>query len=209
MRRRSPSLSALLVAGALVAVGCSAGGDEPLTPAATVGTAPAPPPTSLPPVDPAVIPADPAEIDERYVQAVVDALFAVDAKATEIFVETKTLDQRAIDYLAAIYVGEELDRQADAWFKTFARGSQTLLPGPLRNDVTRLVSVSPDCTFIAVERDYSLTSTSGTPPRTVYLGLSPKAPDDDPMNLNPTAWVLFSDGFNVDGSQPEDPCTTT
>jgi hypothetical protein len=39
-------------------------------------------------IDVATIPADPAQIDEAYVQAVVDTLFEVDAKATKIFVET-------------------------------------------------------------------------------------------------------------------------
>ena len=57
------------------------------------------------------------------VQAVVDALFAVDAEATKIFVETRNpTDERVIDYLEAIYVPEELDRQLNQWFKSLARG---------------------------------------------------------------------------------------
>ncbi|MDQ3353224.1 MAG: hypothetical protein M3507_01835 [Actinomycetota bacterium] len=68
----------------------------------------------------------------------VDALYAVDAQATKIFVETKELDERAIDILRSIYLPEELDRQVDSWFQTLAQGSDTLVSGALGNDVQRL-----------------------------------------------------------------------
>ncbi len=193
-------LSALLLAG-----GCSDGG-EPPPPAATVpsevttsSTEPAP--------NPAVIPDDPAEIDEEYVQAVVDELFAVDAKATEIFVTTKTLDERAIDYLEAIYVGEELEQQEDVWFQALALRGDQLKVGTLKNEVRRIIDVSSDCVFFEVERDYSETTTIESPPRNiVYLGLTPKRQEHDPERLNPTAWVLFTSSVATDGSQPENPC---
>jgi hypothetical protein len=189
----------------LVASGCSNDAEQP-PPAATVpsevttsSTAPAAP-------DPAVIPEDLSEIDEAYVQAVVDELFAVDAKATEIFVTTKTLDERAIDYLEAIYTDEEAERQVDVWFQTLARGSETLLPGALVNDVTRLIHVARDCVYVEVEVDYSKTTSRDVPTAPNYLGLTPKQENDDSGGLNPTAWMLFMDGVNVDGSEPENPC---
>jgi hypothetical protein len=162
--------------------------------------------TTARPIDPAVIPTDPADIDETYVQAVVDALFEVDAKATKIFVETKAPDDRAVEYLRAIYLQDELDEQVDVWFTSLARGSDTLLPGALRNEIIRFVGRAEDCLFFEVERDYSRTTSRDAPSRRVYLGLTPKQADDDPQGFNPTAWMLFSDGFNEDGSQPEDPC---
>jgi hypothetical protein len=200
MRRTLALLLALMLAS-----GCSNDADQP-PPAATVpsevttsSTAPAAP-------DPAVIPDDLAEIDEAYVQAVVDELFAVDAKATEIFVTTKTLDERAIDYLEAIYVAEELDQQVDVWFRTLARGSDTLLPGSLGHEITRIINPGPKCVFVEAQRNYAKTTTQEVPPRPVYLGIVPKRETDDPEGLNPTAWVLFTDGFNADGSEPENPC---
>jgi hypothetical protein len=200
MRRTLALLFTLLVAS-----GCSNDAEQP-PPAATVpsevttsSTAPAAP-------DPAVIPEDLAEIDEAYVQAVVDELFAVDAKATEIFVTTKTLDERAIRYLEAIYVGEELDQQVDVWFQTLAKGSDTLLPGMLRNDVQRIIDVASDCVFFEVKVDYSETTTRNVPSATNFLGITPKEVGDDPNTVNPTAWMLFTDGFNLDGSEPENPC---
>ncbi|MDP9019553.1 MAG: hypothetical protein M3N25_01920 [Actinomycetota bacterium] len=199
MRRTLALLSALLLVG-----GCSDGGEQP-PPAATL---PSEVPTSStePAPDPAVIPDDPAAIDEQYVQAVVDELFAVDAKATEIFVTTKTLDERAIDYLEAIYTEEEAEHQIDVWFQTLGKGSETLLPGTLVNDVTRVIDVARDCVYVEVEVDYSGTTTRDVPTSPNYLGLTPKQEGDDPEALNPTAWMLFMNGINLDGSEPENPC---
>ncbi len=201
MRRTLVLLSALLLAG-----GCSNDGEQP-PPAATVPSevttssmAPASP-------DPAVIPDDLAEIDEDYVQAMVDELFAVDAKATEIFVTTRSpLDERAIVYLEAIYTEEEAEQQIDAWFQTLATGSDDLLPGALVNDVTRVIAVAADCVYVEVEVDYSETTTRNEPTSSSYLGLTPKGPRDDPQGLNPTAWMLFMNAVNLDGSEPENPC---
>jgi hypothetical protein len=180
---------------------CGSGGDDDLGPAATIGPGPTTTSTTARPVDVAVIPEDPAEIDEAYVQAVVDALFAVDAQATKIFVETQQLDEEAIDILRSIYVGDELNQQIDVWSQTL--DSETLLSGALDHEVTRLIQVFEDCVFFAAERDYSLTSSEPSPARVVYLGISPKPSGDD---LNPTGWVLFTDGFNADGSEPENAC---
>ncbi len=200
MRRTLALLSALMLAG-----GCSDDGGQP-PPAATVPSEVTTPSTAPEAPDPAVIPEDPAEIDEAYVQAVVDELFAVDAKAGEIFIATRDLDERAIDYLEAIYVGEELEQQVDVWFQTLAKGSDTLSPGVLRNDVQRIIGVAPDCVFFQVKVDYSETTTRNVPPATNYLGITPKHAGDDPNNMNPTAWMLFTNGFNLDGSEPENPC---
>ncbi len=193
-------LSALLLVG-----GCSDGGEQP-PPAATL---PSEVPTSStePAPDPAVIPDDPAEIDEQYVQAVVDELFAVEAKAAEIFIVTRDLDERAMAYLEAIYIGEELEQQKNVWFQDLALRADELRPGVRRTDVQRVVDVKADCVFLEAERDYSETTTREAPPKQiVYLGLTPKLEGDDPEGLNPTGWMLFTSGLSEDGSEPENPC---
>ncbi len=201
MRRSFPLFSALFI---LVAA-CSGGGTD-LGPSATLGTAPTTATTSPAP-DPSVIPADPAAIDEAYVQAVVDALFAVDAKATKIFVETKDItNEEALSYLDAIFVGEEREQQLSAWFQTLALRPDEVLSGALIHNVDRIIDVAPDCVFLEVERDFSETTTNDAPISITYLGLTPKRDGDDPDRLNPTAWMVFSDGFNVNGSEPENPC---
>jgi hypothetical protein len=189
-----------------VASGCSNDAEQP-PPAATVpsevttsSTAPAAP-------DPAVIPEELAEIDEAYVQAVVDELFAVDAKATEIFVTTKRPDERGIDYLKAIYVGEELDQQVNVWFQALALRGDELKVGTLKNKVLSITGVGSDCIFFLVERDYSETTTRPNPPqRSIYLGLTPKREGHDGEGLNPTAWVIFTSSVASDAPPPEDPC---
>ncbi len=204
MHRSFPLFSALSVV-ALVAGACS-GGQSDLGPSATLGTAPT---TSASErvIDPSVIPADPADIDEAYVQTVVDALFEVDAKATKIYVETKDVtNKEALSYLDAIFVGDEREQQLNAWFQTLALRPDEVLPGALIHDVRRIIDVASDCVFLEVERDFSHTTTNDAPLSTIYLGLTPKRAGDDPDDLNRTAWMVFTDGFNVDGSEPENPC---
>ncbi len=205
--RRSLWLFSALSLSALLVVACSSDEDEALGPTATLATAPPTPagPGEAPP-DPSVIPEDPADIDEDYVQAVVDALFAVDAKATEIFVTTGELDEEGIEYLEAIYVPEELDRQVDIWRQTLEGGTQTLLPGALQQDVRRIIDVTRDCVYVEAESDFSETTVRQVEPQTVYLGLTPKIATDDQARINPTSWMLFMDGVNSDGLEPENPC---
>ena len=57
-----------------------------------------------------------------------------------------------------------------------------------------------------VQRDYSMTTSRDAPERAMYLGLTPKLQGDDPNHVNPTAWMLFMDGLNADGTEPENPC---
>jgi hypothetical protein len=171
-----------------------------------VGPPPTTTSTTARPIDPAVIPTDPADIDEAYVQAVVDALFKVDAKATEIFVETQRLEPEAIEYLRAIYVPEEVDRQINIWGQDLALRGDELLVGTLGNDVQRVIDVKSDCVYVEVRRDYSATTTRKSEKRSTYLGFTPKVEADDSERLNPTTWMMFMDGLNADGSEPDNPC---
>jgi hypothetical protein len=191
---------------AALAGACRSGDDEDLGPAATIGPGPTTTSTIARPVDVAVIPDDPAEIDEAYVQAVVDALFAVDAQAGQIFVETRQLDEEAIDILRSIYVPEELDRQVNIWGQDLALRGDQLLPGTLHNDVQRVIDVAVDCVYAEVLRDYSDTTTREAPAREIYLGLTPKLEGEDQAARNETAWMLFMDGLNPDESEPKNPC---
>ena len=206
MLRRLPLLSALLVVG-LTLPACSAGGsEEPLGPAGTVGTAPTTTTTAPEVPNPAVIPDDPADIDEEYLQAVVDALYAVDAQAARIFIETKRVDERAVDIIKSIYVPNEHARQVDTWRQSVQIRPEELLPGTLSNDVQRVIDVVSDCVYLEVLRDYSETTTLDVDPRRIYLGLTPKVEGDDLNGMNPTAWMVFMDGSNRDGSEPGNPC---
>ncbi len=185
---------------------CGSGGDDDLGPAATIGPGPTTTSTVARPVDVAVIPEDPADIDEAYVQAVVDALFAVDAQATKILVETQQLDEEAIDILRSIYVPDELAQQLDGWVQALALRADELSPGALRHDVQAVLGKSEDCVFFRVERDFSETTTNEAPTSLTYLGITPKLETDDPEHLNPTAWMLFNDSISLDGPETRNPC---
>ena len=189
----------------LCASACSEG-EAALGPAGSLGTAPTTTSTTAREIDPAVIPDDLADIDEAYVQVVVDALFEVDAKATEIFVETKRLEPAAIDILRGIYLPEEVDRQIYFWEQDLALRSDELLPGVLHNDVQRVIDVTEDCVYVEVESDYSEVTRRDAPPSLNYLGLTPRIEGDDPAGLNPTKWMMFMDGIELDGSEPKNPC---
>jgi hypothetical protein len=158
--------------------------------------------------DPFAIPDDPADIDEAYLQRVVDALYAVDAMATRKIVASRALSDAETRFLRAIFLEEEYDQQVDGWQQTLARGPGMFRdpPGALAHDVTRLITVAPDCIYLEALRDFGAVTARDVEVSAVYLGLTPKRSPDDPGGLNPTPWMLFSDGFNLDGSVPEDPC---
>jgi hypothetical protein len=81
-----------------------------------------------------------------------------------------------------------------------------LLAGVLRNDVQRIIDVADDCLYVHVASDYSEVTTRVVPPTSNYLGLTPKIAGDDPEGRNPTAWMMFMDGINADGGEPDNPC---
>ncbi|CAN5716586.1 hypothetical protein BH24ACT2_BH24ACT2_05500 [soil metagenome] len=189
----------------LCASACSEG-EAALGPAGSLGTAPTTTSTTARIIDPAVIPEDLADIDEAYVQVVVDALFEVDAKATEIFVETQEVDEDAVDILRGIYLPEEVERQVNIWEQDLALRSDELLVGVLHNDVQRVIDVTEDCVYVEVRTDYSDVTTRDAPLRSIYLGLTPKIDGDDSQQVNPTSWMLFMDGLDEDESEPENPC---
>lgn len=76
------------------------------------------------------------------------------------------------------------------------------------NDVQQVIDVRPDCVYVEVEVevDYSDVTTNPRGRLHNYLGLTPKIDSDDPQGRNPTAWMLFMNAVNLDGSQPENPC---
>jgi hypothetical protein len=193
------------VAVLLCASACSEG-EAALGPAGSLGTAPTTTSTTAREIDPAVIPDDLADIDEAYVQVVVDALFEVDAKATKIFVETQEVDEDAVDILRGIYVSDEVDRQIYIWSQDLTLRGNELLPGVLHNDVVRVIEVSENCVYVEVESDYSDVTSREAPLKSNYLGLTPKIDGDDPEGLNPTGWIMFMNGVEPDGSEPKNPC---
>jgi hypothetical protein len=169
--------------------------------------------TAAEPADPFAIPDDPADIDEAYVQRVVDALYAVDAAAAEQILAARAVTPQATQLLSSIFVGEELDLQSKGWSDLLSRpGSvETFRPGrhSLRHRVEEIVGRSDSCLFVRAIRSYEDVSLEPPEDQEVFLALRGVAADEDPSDLNPTPWVLFTAGVQLDPAVPPgDPCDT-
>ncbi|MGH9152382.1 MAG: hypothetical protein ACRD03_08310 [Acidimicrobiales bacterium] len=200
MRRRS----VLVVAwAAALAAGCSPG-DASLPPEPTVPTAPSST-TSTTVVDVSAIP---EVIDEAYLNRVLAALDAVEARATELIVANKALVPEAAEILNSVYADDRFSAHADAWVEALVDDPalSSVRAGSRRTTVERVITAGPTCVWSEVRRDYSETTATPQPLQTEYVALRPLDPSNDPNQHNSTAWMITVDGFNADGSEPVDPC---
>ena len=195
-----------LVVGISVLAGCSNGDGtaaDPTVPTAAVTTAE--PATTVPDVS-----SIPATIDEPYLNAVLAALDEVDGQATRLIYATKKFTPEAADLLNAIYSDEETDRHANAWIAGLSRDPQLSSikpnPGNRQTTVSRLITVTSTCVWMAVDRDHTADSVVAAAPRVEYVALRPLDRSNDPERRNPTAWMIAADGFNADGSEPGNQC---
>lgn len=202
MRRALCLVFAVLVLGACSDDGA---GDDP---SATVPTAPTT--TSTTASDPYAVP---AVIDAAYLDLVLAALEQVDGDVARIVVQEGYLVPAAVDRIQAIYALDEANEQLRLWGHAIREGLDAVLKQPPGNRVThvrRIVEVVEDkCVFAEVVRDYKAVARDPDPPRTSYIALSRLQPQADPMDLNPTPWVISFAGLNEDGSQPESPCNAS
>lgn len=197
-------LAALGAAVAVLLAGCSGEGEGNASPtlpssASTTSTTTAPDVSVIPEV-----------IDEAYLDAVLAALDEVEGEAARIIVATKRLPPDAVDRLNAIYSDEEFQFQIETWVSAFAKDPQLSsikpVPANRRTTVRRIITASPDCVWMEVERDDSESSAVPVTPRTEYVALRPLDRSNDPRKFNPTAWMIGVEGFNEDGSEPGNQC---
>ena len=149
-------------------------------------------------------------VDEAYLNAVLAALDEVDGQAIRMIYATKRFTPEAADLVNAIYSDEETDRRANGWVSALVEDPELRSirpdPGNRRSTVSRIITSSPACVWMAVERDHALDSVDPEPPRTEYVALRPLDRSNDPKGKNPTAWMITSDGFNPDGVEPGNQC---
>src|SRR5207248_3854453 len=79
-------------------------------------------------------------------------------------------------------------------------------PGPVKDNVQRVLSANSSCIFATTTRDYSALQTAPEPSRTTYVTLRTRTPQDDPSNLNPTPWVIDFFGYNNNGAPVANSC---
>lgn len=202
---------AVLVVLWLSAASCSSSSSSDdggaLGPDATIGSSS---PSSTEAPDPYAIPDDPADIDEAYVQRVVDALYEVDGEATSLFLADAGVTDEAVDRLRAVYSGETFDEQLAGWEQLVQDPSRLAAfrdpPGALRHSVIRVVERTDDCVTVEAERTYERVLLTPGDPSLVFLGLEARD-SSAPRDMNRTPWVLFADGLLPTGQAvPEGVC---
>lgn len=186
---------------ALAGLGACGGSDTPSSAGATVPKAT----STTTPADPYAVP---PTIDAAYLNKVFAALERVDGDATRLILQSKMLPPPAAQRLASIYGEEEFRQQTNLWLDLVTEGLTGFLPlpGDRATAVSEVVTAKPDCVFVAVKRDYSAITGSVGAGRTIYVELRPLDPVRDKFDFNPTPWMVDSEGYNTDGSVPDNPC---
>ena len=190
--RKVAAVIAAGIAAAMVMLGACASPPEPSTPAAAPPTAAppdgAPTPTESP-TDPYAIP---EQIDEAYVERVLEGLGESYARAARLTQSAGHVTAEARAILRSTH-GDESFRDAVADFETAAssgpgvafRSSLT----PLRAKVVRLQDAQQGCLFALVVQDASGLF-DGAREEELYIQLVPKPEQAGAADLNPTPWVI-------------------
>lgn len=208
-----------LVVPAVILVGCSreTGG---ATPAATLGaassetaSAPAQPPTETESEasDPYAIPADPADIDEAYVERVLTELTRPISAATRMIVRKNRVTSGAKRVLASTHRGEALagilDAYRDALKASVAKDIFSASAEPVGIKVRRIVGATKTCVFAVAMQDTSGLAKQEIEPFPTYYQIEAKASGDDPEGRNPTPWMIVVDALpRDDGREYRNPC---
>ena len=193
-KRRATLAMTLLLA----ATACGGGGDgEGATPTAPEGprsTTSSSTTTTTEPVDPSVVPDDLEDIDEEYVEAVLNAHNRVIGDALRLQLEGADISE-IMDRYNAIYVPEVADLLlTDALGEDEAALSDYKRPpGDASTTVVSVSEVSADCIAATVEQDTSAFLLEPPPPFVAEVVLRRVDSVSDGSGLNPTAWM--SEGF--------------
>lgn len=205
-------IAGFVVLAALTA-GCSSEQSEsPAAPAPTA--APSSAPTSPEPSespDPYAIPENPADIDEAYVERVLEALSESTAAAAREIAREGRVTAAARTELATAHRGPALA----GILRAFRRAVRTGEPHRFFSAQATAVDVTVDeilsadraCIFALVTEDTNSLGGQEVEPFPTYYHLGLKETGDDPAGRNPTPWMIEGDGPPLPkGKEYEDPC---
>jgi hypothetical protein len=160
------------------------------------------------PDDPFAIP---DEIDEAYVQSVLDELFAVRSEALRLSVAANgetTIPEEAQPLIPAVHSGPLLARALEN-FEQIVRAEnidEAFLPpsemGDERLVVFRIFESGDNCIVVTGNYDQSETARVPLPEGSLSLVSLTRAPDDVDSALNPTPWRLHDETMLVVGDEP-------
>lgn len=206
--RRPWALTAVAVALVASMVACSPEA-EPRGPAAAPPTAP--PTTEASPTAEATEAdefAIPDEIDEAYVERVLDALDESHTAAVEEVANAGRVTNAARSHLEASYRDEAAERVLDG-FKLVLRGRTNVTfkraPTGTTFEVKEIESATPACIFVLVSQDPSGLVDVPVEPFDAYYHLVSEGPSSE---INPTPWLIAADAEPPEGGKKfRDPCS--
>jgi hypothetical protein len=199
-------VAALLAAGVLAA--CSSGDPAPTdtfepiaSPTATdTPTEDATPTETTVAVD-QIPPAD--QIDEAYVQAVIDALDGQVAELARIAREDdEEITERVASQVTALYTGDAENTAYEVFGGDFP-GRIAREPSAIETRIERVHEASPDCISFVAYRDLSPLGAVDVP--TEIWGLELR-PSERSSPLNPTAWKIAHEGYYAEDDPPPNRC---
>lgn len=206
---------ALFVSAALLAGACGSG-EEPDTPTASVPVATAEPTTTAAATDAPTEAADPFaipdEIDEAYVERVLEELSTTLARAVALTVEEGEVNAKVRRELASSYRAEKALPGIVAAIRNAVRGTK---PRELFNRNAQgidmlavdLVTGSSSCIWVEVRQDLSDLFQQEVDPFKAYYHLQTKRSGEDPQGRNATPWMIVAEVRpRNDGKEYRDPC---
>ena len=149
----------------------------------------------------------PSHITPAYIQGVLNALDAVDGDAARLIVAKHALVKPALQRLEAIDSKSWFTEDTDTWIDDLAAGLRGYRPNPGNrlDKITRVVSASTGCVFVAAQSNFSAISTSEPRTHINYIELLPSTLSTA-AQWNPTPWVFGIEGWNSSGLTPSNPC---
>ena len=184
---------------ALALVGGACGGDDEST-GTTLTTTDTPITSGTRPVPVDDVAVVPNEITVDYLQLVLDEMYRIEGEVVQSLVadgvdaeQVKRIDDLYSGELGATFANDAIQLAADP-------SGLNDPPGQVGVEVTELLSTDAGCAFAAVDLDFSGRAPGGQVVES-FIGIGVAEPP-----TNPTAWVMVVNGFNADGTAPEDPC---
>lgn len=155
----------------------------------------------------------PETIDQAYVQKVVSAYDRVLGDAIRVLKRDGRLSDDFLKRLLAIYTQPQFEFQQQVWAEAVRQGDldkRPEVPGDPRTRVVSVLRADGRCVIAEIDRDFSPTLTPGVAPEPSpeadYIVLVAKLGRPDPLEANPTPWVMAFDGYLPGNRAPLNSC---
>jgi len=201
----------IVLAGLVLAAGCSTSDDDPqaesetTTTTSTASTSVSPTATATP-ADPFAIP---EVIDAAYVDRVLAELYRIDGDVVRKILATNTIGVEDARTLRAIYADPQVERAAMSLARVLGVDKKNFKspPGDRRVRVQRIIDADNTCILSIVKSDFS--NVVNVPPETSpnesdLITLRPTAQGADPDQANASGWSISNEEVITNDEEIED-----